>query len=157
MISGFYLAMSGVAAAVFLAGIGSSIGVQIPSRAAAGVLSEQPDKFGRVFILVVLPSTQGFYGFIAAMFMMMKLGMFGGGMNFDMTAIEGLRYLVAGLPVGIVGLISGIHQGLVSAAGVELAAKQPEATMRVVIFAVMVETYAILGFVTSFLMVNAIG
>ncbi|MEJ2568545.1 MAG: V-type ATP synthase subunit K, partial [candidate division WOR-3 bacterium] len=43
------------------------------------------------------------------------------------------------------------------ASGVELAAKQPEATMRVVIFAVMVETYAILGFVTSFLMINAIG
>jgi V/A-type H+/Na+-transporting ATPase subunit K len=157
VISGFYLAMSGVAAAAFLAGIGSSIGVQIPSRAAAGVLSEQPDKFGRTFILVVLPSTQGFYGFIAAMFMMMKLGMFGGDINFDMTVIEGLRYLVAGLPVGVLGAVSGVHQGLVSASGVELAAKQPDATMRVVIFAVMVETYAILGFVTSFLMINAIG
>jgi V/A-type H+-transporting ATPase subunit K len=157
VISGFWLAMSGVAVAVFLAGIGSSIGVQIPSRTAAGVLSEQPDKFGRTFLLVVLPSTQGFYGFIAAMFMMLRLGMFGGNVNFDMTAIEGLRYLMAGLPVGIVGLVSGIHQGLVSASGVELAAKQPEATMRVVIYAVMVETYAILGFVTSFLMINAIG
>lgn len=155
--SGFWIAMFGVGSAAFLAGIGSSIGVGIPSRAAAGVLSEQPDKFGRMFILVVLPSTQGFYGFIAAMFMMMKVGMFGGGINFDMSVLEGVQFLMAALPVGILGLISAIHQGLVCTSGVELAAKQPEATMRVVIFAVMVETYAILGFVTSFLMINALG
>ncbi len=155
--TGFWIAMAGVGVATFLAGIGSSIGVGIPSRAAAGVLSEQPDRFGRMFILVVLPSTQGFYGFIAAMFMMMKIGMFGGDVNFDMSAIQGVQFLMASLPVGILGLISGIHQGLVCTSGVELAAKQPEATMRVVIFAVMVETYAILGFVTSFLMINALG
>jgi V/A-type H+-transporting ATPase subunit K len=157
VINGFWLAMSGVAVASLVAGVGSSIGVQIAARTAAGVLSEQPDKFGKTFILVVLPSTQGFYGFIVAMFMMMKLNMFGGSINFDMTTVEGLRFLMAGLPVGIVGWISGIQQGLVASAGVELAIKQPEATMRGVIFAVMVETYAILGFVTSFLMVNAIG
>jgi len=156
-VTGFWIAMAGVGVATFLAGIGSSIGVGIPSRAAAGVLSEQPDRFGRMFILVVLPSTQGFYGFIAAMFMMMKIGMFGGDVNFDMSAIQGVQFLMASLPVGILGLISGIHQGLVCTSGVELAAKQPEATMRVVIFAVMVETYAILGFVTSFLMINALG
>ena len=155
--SGFWIALAGVGVAAFFAGIGSSIGVGIPSRAAAGVLAEQPDRFGRIFILVVLPSTQGFYGFIAAMFMMMKLGMFGGSINFDMSVIQGVQYLMAALPVGILGLISGVHQGLVSTSGVELSAKQPEATMRVVIFAVMVETYAILGFVTTFLMVNAIG
>jgi V/A-type H+-transporting ATPase subunit K len=157
VINGFWLAMSGVAVASLVAGVGSSIGVQIAARTAAGVLSEQPDKFGKTFILVVLPSTQGFYGFIVAMFMMMKLNMFGGSINFDMTTVEGLRFLMAGLPVGIVGWISGIQQGLVASAGVELAIKQPEATMRGVIFAVMVETYAILGFVTSFLLVNAIG
>ena len=72
--TGFWIAMFGVGVATFLSGIGSSIGVGIPSRAAAGVLSEQPDRFGRMFILVVLPSTHGFYGFIAAMFMMMKSG-----------------------------------------------------------------------------------
>ena len=43
--TGFWIAMAGVGAAAFLAGIGSSIGVGIPSRAAAGVLSEQPDRF----------------------------------------------------------------------------------------------------------------
>ncbi|MEA1912752.1 MAG: V-type ATP synthase subunit K [candidate division WOR-3 bacterium] len=155
--NGFWIAMVGVGVATLLSGIGSSIGVGIPARAAAGVLSEQPDRFGRTFILVVLPSTQGFYGFIAAMFMMMKLGMFSGSVNFDMEVLEGIRYLMAALPVAILGLVSAIHQSLVCTSGVELAAKQPEATMRVVIFAVMVETYAILGFVTSFLMINAIG
>jgi len=156
-VNGFWIAMAGVGVAALLTGIGSSIGVGIPARAAAGVLSEQPERFGRTFILVVLPSTQGFYGFIAAMFMMMKLGMFSGSVNFDMEVLEGIRYLMAALPVAILGLVSAIHQSLVCTSGVELAAKQPEATMRVVIFAVMVETYAILGFVTSFLMINAIG
>lgn len=156
MINGFWLAMSGVAVASLVAGIGSAMGVAITARTAAGVLSEQPDKFGKTFILVLLPGTQGFYGFIVAMFMMLKLNMFGGAVNFDLPVAEGLRYLMAGLPVGIVGWISGIQQGLVAQSGVELAMKQPEATMRGVIYAVMIETYAILSFVTSFLMVNAI-
>jgi V/A-type H+-transporting ATPase subunit K len=157
VVNGFWLAMSGVAVAALVAGIGSAMGVAITARTAAGVLSEQPDKFGKTFILVLLPGTQGFYGFIVAMFMMLKLNMFGGNINFDLPVTEGLRYLMAGLPVGIVGWISGIQQGLVAQSGVELAIKQPEATMRGVIYAVMIETYAILSFVTSFLMVNAIG
>ncbi len=155
--SGFWIAMAGVGVAAFLSGIGSSIGVGIPSRAAAGLLSEQPDKFGKIFLFIVLPSTQGFYGFIGAMVIMMKIGLLGGSPNFDMTMVEGFQYLMAALPVGVLGLMSAIHQGLVCTSGVELAAKQPESTMKVVIFAVMVETYAILGFVTTFFMVNALG
>lgn len=155
--SGFWIAMSGVGVAAFLAGIGSAIGVGIPSRAAAGLLSEQPDKFGRIFILVVLPSTQGFYGFVLAIVMMLNLGLVGGAPATGMSMIQGVQYLMAALPVGILGLVSGYHQGLVCTSGVELAAKQPEATMRVVIFAVMVETYAILGFIASLFMVLGLG
>jgi len=60
---GMALALSGAAIAAFMAGIGSSIGIGIAGRSATGVLSEKPERYGQMFIMVVLPGTQGFYGF----------------------------------------------------------------------------------------------
>ena len=75
--SGLYIAMIGAAMAAFMAGIGSAIGVGYTGRAASGVLSEAPDMFGRLFLLVALPGTQGFYGFIIALFIILKIGLLG--------------------------------------------------------------------------------
>ena len=41
-----------------------------------------------------------------------------------------------------------------SAAGIQILAKRPEHNTKGIIFAAMVETYALLGFVISFLLVN---
>ena len=46
-----------------------------------------------------------------------------------------------------------IAQGKVAAAGIQILAKKPEHATKGIIFAAMVETYAILGFVISFLLV----
>jgi len=146
--TGLWLAIAGAGFAAFLGGIGSAIGVGTAGRAAAGVLSEDPNKFGKLFLLVALPGTQGFYGFIGALFVMINTKMFSTPM-FNMTWIQGLQYFMAALPVGIAGLVSGIHQGKVCAAGVEMGAKRPEATMKAVIYGAMVETYAILGLLTT--------
>ena len=56
------------------------------------------------------------------------------------------------------GLISAIHQGKVCAAGILMAAKRPEMAFKAgVVYAVMVEMYAILGLlVTLFLLLFAI-
>ena len=62
--TGFVVAMIGIALCVLLCGIGSSIGLYKTGTAAAGVLGEAPDKFGKVLVLVLLPATQGIYGFI---------------------------------------------------------------------------------------------
>ncbi|HAQ0974069.1 TPA: V-type ATP synthase subunit K, partial [Enterococcus faecium] len=43
--------------------------------------------------------------------------------------------------------------GKVAAAGIQILAKKPEHATKGIIFAAMVETYAILGFVISFLLV----
>ena len=59
---GVTMSILGAGIAVIMAGIGSIIGIGYPGRAAAGVLSEDPTKFGSLFLLVVLPGTQGFYG-----------------------------------------------------------------------------------------------
>ena len=48
---GTALAILGSAIAVFGGGIGSSVGVGIVGQAAAGLLSEQPEKFGNLLHL----------------------------------------------------------------------------------------------------------
>ena len=145
---GLVLAIFGIACAVVFAGIGSSIGVGYAGQAANGVLTEDPDKFGRMLILVALPGTQGLYGFVAAFLFIMKLGVLTGNIP-ALSVQQGLQILGACLPVGLAGLISGIHQGRVCAAGIGVSAKQPEATMKAVVYAVIVEFYALLGLVIT--------
>ena len=62
------IAYLGAAMAAFMAGIGSAVGIGIAGRSATGVLSEKPERYGQLFLQVVLPGTQGFYGFVIAFF-----------------------------------------------------------------------------------------
>ena len=54
----------GVALAVGLAGIGSAKGVGLVGEAASGLVTEEPEKFGKALVLELLPGTQGLYGFV---------------------------------------------------------------------------------------------
>jgi V/A-type H+-transporting ATPase subunit K len=147
---GLTLAITGCGLAALLAGIGSAIGIGYAAQVANGVLSEDPKKFGSLFILVVLPGTQGFYGFLAAFLGIMKLGLMG---NLQpITFGQGLQMLGACLPVAAAGLVSAILQGKVCASGCELVAKRPTESVKAIIYGAMVETYAVLGLlVTIFL------
>ena len=142
------LAGLGVALAVGLAGIGSAKGVGIAGQAAAGLVSEEPEKFGKALVLQLLPGTQGLYGFVIGFLVSNKIGA-------DLSLTNGFYLLMACLPIALAGLFSGIAQGKAAAAGVAILAKNPEHTTKGIIFAAMVETYALLGFVISFLMMNA--
>ena len=151
---GMALAIGGAAAAAFLSGAGSSIGLGIAGRTAAGVLSEKPERYGSLTLMVVLPSTQGVYGFIIALMVMVKLNMFGDGLAEPLTIQQGLAILAACLPVGVSGLFSAIHQGKTSAGGILMAAKKPEMAVKAgVLYSAMVELYAILGFLISLLII----
>ena len=148
---GVALAILGGALAAFLAGIGSSIGLGIAGRSATGVLSEKPERYGSLTLMVVLPSTQGVYGFVIALMVMVKLNMFGGEVP-DISVVKGLEILGACLPVGVAGLFSAIHQGKTSAGGILMAAKRPEMAVKAgILYSAMVELYAILGFLISLL------
>ena len=150
---GLALAFAGAAFATFLSGIGSSIGLGIAGRSAAGILSEKPEQYGLMTLLVVLPSTQGIYGLVISLFIMIKINLFGGEMA-DISVIQGLQIFGASLAVGIAGLFSGIHQGKVCAGGIQMAAKRPEMGVKAgVVYAALVEFYAILGFLVSFLLI----
>ena len=58
---GMFYAVLGAALAVILAGMGSSRGVGIASEAAGAVLADDPNKFGKLLVLQLLPGTQGLY------------------------------------------------------------------------------------------------
>ena len=147
---GMALALCGAGMAALLAGIGSSIGINISSRAATGILSEKPERYGQFFVMVVLPGTQGFYGFLAGFMTMLRLGFFGGTGLIEVSTKLGLQILAACIPVAFAGLITAIYQGKVAAAGIMMAAKRPELAFKAgVVYAVMVEIYAILGLLTT--------
>ncbi len=152
---GIALAIFGAALAAGLAGLGSSIGVGIAGQAAAGVISEEPEKFGKALLLEALPGTQGIYGFLAAIMALQKVGLLGGEIP-EISMEIGLQILFACLPIAIAGLSSGWFQGKVSAAGMGVTAKQPKASGKAIILAAMVETYAVLGLLTTILLLNGI-
>ena len=70
--------------------------------------------------------------------------------------VEGLYLFMAALPVGVVGYFSAVAQGKVSIAGQNILAKNSNESTKGIILAVMVETYAILGFAISFLLLQQI-
>ncbi len=152
---GLVLALLGGAIAVFLAGIGSAVGIGYAGTAANGVLSEQPEKFGTMLLLVALPGTQGIYGFLTGFLVLIKTGLLTGKIP-AISIQQGLAILIACLPIAISGLVSAIHQGKVCTAGIGVAAKQPDAAMRALVYAALVETYAILGLVTTVFLLNGI-
>ncbi|MEO0071057.1 MAG: V-type ATP synthase subunit K [candidate division WOR-3 bacterium] len=144
---GLAIALLGCVFAVLPAGIGSALGIRLVAEVANGVLAEDPKKFGNLFILVALPGTQGFYGFLGAFLAMMKLGVLGN--LAPITFWQGWQMFTACLPVGIAGLISAIWQGKVCAAGAELVAKRPSEAAKAVIYGALVETYAVLGLLAT--------
>ena len=145
------LALIGAALAVGLSGTGSAMGVGRAGQAAAGVTAEDPDKFMKCLILQLLPATQGIYGFIIGFLVLLKTGVFGG--LEQLTVAAGLGILGGCLPIAIAGLFSGIHQGNVAASSIGLVAKRPEESTKGMLMTAMVETYALLGFLASFLIV----
>jgi V/A-type H+-transporting ATPase subunit K len=154
--SGLVVALIGIAIAVILAGTGSAIGVAGAGQTADGVMSEEPELFGKLLLLVALPGTQGIYGFLVGFMSIMKLGLISGDPQTAITVSKGLEFLVACLPVGVTGLFSAIHQGYVCSTGVTLVAKQREQMGKALVLGVFVEFYAILGLIASILLVNSI-
>ena len=152
---GMVLALTGAALASILAGIGSAIGVGKAGQAAAGVVTEDPSKFSKVLIMQLLPGTQGIYGLLIAFITLSQIGILGGSAE-TLSLAKGLLYLAACLPIAIVGLLSAISQGKAAVAGIMMIAKKPDQMSKGMIFAAMVETYAILALLVSILAIFGI-
>ena len=117
---GTILSLLGAALAVGLAGAGSARGVGVAGEAAAGVVAEDPGKFGKVMVLQLLPGTQGIYGLIIGFITLSQTGILGGAA--DLSIAKGLVYLCACLPIAIAGYFSAIAQGKASILAISGAA-----------------------------------
>lgn len=155
MNEGLFYALLGAALAAALGGVGSAMGVQLAGKAAAGVTGEKPELFGKVLILQALPGTQGIYGFLIAVLVLLKIGVIGTGM-LALTLEQGLSLFGACLPGVIVLPISAFYQARMAANAIHMVAKQPDSSGKGITMTVLVETYAILALLASILMIQGI-
>ena len=143
--SGYAIGIIGIAICVLLCGIGSAIGLYKTGSAAAGVLGEDPKKFGKVLVLVLLPATQGIYGFI--------IGIIASSSLVDgMVAAQGWALLGKVLPMALSGLVTGIFQGKSSANCIYAVGKQESLGGKLIIYPAMIEFYAILGLINTIML-----
>lgn len=152
---GLVLAIVGAALVMTISGTGSAIGVGLAGQAAAGVLSEDPEKFGPLIPLIGIPGTQGFYGFLVGFLVVNKLGLLAGAAK-SITAAQGWQILGITVAVAFVECISAIHQGKVSVGSIGMLAKRPQEFGKAMVLPVFVEIYAVLGLVAGFLLLQGV-
>ena len=148
---GLALAFLGGGLAAVLSCIGSAKGTGMTGEAGAGLISQDPSKFGKALILQVIPGTQGLYGLVIWFFAMLQMGVFAGTAG-NLTVFEGLRYAACCLPMALGGWLSAIFQGRVAASCINVLAKKPNDWAKGIILCVTVEFYAILSLLASILM-----
>ena len=149
---GHVLALAGAALAALLAGIGSARGVGMAGEASAGLVAEDPNKFGSALVLQLLPGTQGIYGLLVGFVILLQIGLLSGGVK-DVSVYQGLMLLLGALPTAFVGYFSAIGQARVAASGVSVVAKKPAEQSKAMVLCALVETYAVLALLTSLLMI----
>ena len=113
---GYLFAGLGTAIAVIFSGIGSAIGVGLVGQAASGLIAEEPEKFVKSLILQLIPGTQGLYGFVIGLFILLKI-------TPNLEIAKGFMLLISAMPIGFVGLGSAIAQGKTAAAAIGILAK----------------------------------
>ena len=164
--TGVALAAVGAGISMGAAAIGAGIGVGIAGAAVAGAIAEDPNKFGTALVFQALPQTQGIYGFLGAVLIMIGTGILGGFAGFESAAnamadlagttpenaalIMGLAAVGGGLSVGLAGL-SAIGQGITAAGSIGAVSKEPGAFGKCMVLTVMSETFAVFGLLITIL------
>ncbi len=145
------IAYLGLALMVILSGIGSAVGVSMGGNATIGALKKNPDAFGNYMLLSALPGTQGLYGF-GGFFILNSSGV----ISSEMSMLQGIAIMAAGLTLGIVGLFSAMQQGKVCANGIASIGAGNNVFGNTMILAVFPELYAIIAFAATFLISTSI-
>lgn len=151
---GLLFAFIGAGLATILASVGSIMGVSMVGQSGAGLVSEKPDLAGKVITLAVLPGSQGLYGMVISLLFIFNYAPIISGET-TITTAEGLTLSMAFLPVAFTCLTSAPFQAKVCSAGMHMLAKDGRLAGRVITMAALVETYALLGFLISFFMLNS--
>jgi V/A-type H+-transporting ATPase subunit K len=141
----------GLALMLLLSGIGSAMGVSMGGNATLGAMKKNPDAFGNYMLLSALPGTQGLYGF-GGFFVINSSGV----INAQITMLQGVAVLAAGLALGIVALVSALQQGRVCANGIASIGQGNNVFANTMILAVFPELYAIIAFAAAFIINTSI-
>ena len=150
---GHVLAIIGAALAVIGGGVGSSLALNKTTHTVSGVCAENPKLISKVRIIQLLPASQGIYGFVVAILLLMNSGLIFGGEMTALTNEDGMAYLIAALPCAITAFLSALYQAKAGCAAINMIAKEPSTSSSGLLMAAMIEFYAILGFLISLLMV----
>ncbi len=152
---GLFPALIGAGMSTFLASTGSVLGVSMVGQSGAGLITEKPELAGKVITLAVLPGSQGLYGMVISMLFIFNYADVING-TIAISPSQGLTLFAAFLPVAITCFTSAPYQGKVCSAGMHMLAKDGRLAGRVITLAALVETYALLGFLVSFFMLNGL-
>ena len=152
---GTTIALIAAAMVVVLTGFGASIGVMWVQQAAAGVIGEEPEKYGKTLVLQLVPTTSALYGFVIAFLILLNtvLGTDGGIYSTD----QGLHVLIACLPIALVGFLQTMLQARVCVACVNMIGKNGELSGRALTMAIFSEIFTLFAFIVSILSVLRIG
>ena len=115
--TGLAIGLLGAGLAACLAGAGSARGTGVAGEAGAGLLTQDPSKFGKIMILQVIPGTQGLYGLVVWFFSLYVLGAFSGGIQ-TLTVAQGATVFVSCVPMALGGWLSALFQARVAASSV---------------------------------------
>ena len=143
---GLAIGLFAAAIAAILPGMGSAKAVGLAGETAAGVSAETPEASSKLTLLQLLPATQGIYGFVIAIVIMAKIGIMGG--SGAVVPVDKALMLL--------GYFSAIAQGKCAAGSMLMVGRRPEMQGKGMMMTAMVETYAVLALLISFLCVNAI-
>jgi V/A-type H+/Na+-transporting ATPase subunit K len=147
--TGNVLAALGAAVGVGIAGLGSAKGLGTSGATASALTAEQEKNFSTILILEALPQTQAIYAFVIGILIITGIMAEGG-----LTVEKGLLSLAAGLCVGFTGL-SAIYQGNAASSAVAAYGRNNNITGKVIIYVVMCELAALLGFITAIMILIA--
>jgi V/A-type H+-transporting ATPase subunit K len=150
------LALLGCAMATALPCYGSAMGVSGVGQSGSGLLTEKPELAGKVITLAVLPGSQGLYGMVISLLFLFSFGPAVLDGSIDLSFTDGLALFAAFIPVAVTCFSSAPYQGKVCSAGMHMLARDGRLAGRVITLAALVETYALLGFLISFFMLNAL-
>jgi len=149
MTNGMGWMIVGLFTCLMLGGLGSSTGLHISGAQMAGALSEKPDLFGKLLVIMALPGTQGVYSFVLTFAGMILMGF---SKAEKLSAGKGIVLCICFILIGVVQYVSAIYQGKNSAAAINMVVKQPEKAGGAILIPALVETYALLAFVAGFIL-----
>ena len=130
------------------AGLGSGIGTGISGSMGARVVAEDSSKFSKALMLQALPQTQGIYGLLIAVLIIVKTGLISG--SSEIPLATGLACMGAGIAVGFAGF-SAIGQGIAAGSGIVALSEKEETLGKSMVFSILPETQAIYGLLIAIL------